>query len=234
MSRPPVRAGGSSRAALSRERIAEAALAIADADGLAAVSMRRLAGELGVGTMSLYHYVRDKDDLYGLVGDRIMGELLVPEDEFDPADWRAALGAIARHSRAVFRRHPWVFTAITEGGSMSINVIRHFEQSLAAVSQTGVAPAERLELIAIVDDFVFGHGFRTALEAESREFDAAMRATALDVVDSGEFPQMRALLGDGDRAAAWAKLEAEADADARFERGLEAVLDGLQARLQRG
>jgi AcrR family transcriptional regulator len=218
---------------LSRERIAEAALAIADADGLAAVSMRRLAADLGVGTMSLYHYVRDKDDLYGLVGDRIMGELLVPDDEFDPSDWRAALTEIARRSRAVFHRHPWVFGAMQEGGSMSINVLRHFEQSLAAVSGMGLAPAERLEVIAIVDDLVMGHGFRTAMEAATPDFDAAMRDMAVELMDSGEFPQMRALLGDRDRSAAWAALETHADPDARFEHGLEAVLDGLEARLRR-
>jgi AcrR family transcriptional regulator len=65
--------------------------------------MRRVAAELGAGTMTLYHYVRTKDDLRALMDDAIMGELLIPTDEL-PAGWRAALTEIARRSHATFRR----------------------------------------------------------------------------------------------------------------------------------
>jgi AcrR family transcriptional regulator len=234
MSSAPDAPRGSSR--LSRERIAQTALALADRDGLDAVSMRRIAAELGVGTMSLYHYVRDKDDLYGLVGDRIMGELLVPEDEFDASDWRAAIRAIARRSRDVFARHAWIWGAMHEGGRLGVNVLRHFEQSLAAVQHTGLDGPGRLELIAIVDDFVFGHSYRTVLEprmAGDEDWQTAMRNTVDRLLGTGEYPQMEGLLGEGDRAQAWAQLEAHADPAARFEHGLEALLDGLERRLGR-
>src|SRR4029453_10963234 len=96
---------GSRRLRYSRQQIAQTALAIADAEGIQAVTMRRLAAELGAGTMTLYHYVRSKDDLVALMEDAIMGELLVPDDQL-PTDWRQALTAIAPRTRATFPRHP--------------------------------------------------------------------------------------------------------------------------------
>ena len=80
---------GARRARFTREQIAEAALAVADKDGFDAVSMRRVASELGAGTMTLYHYVQTKDELVALMDNAIMGELLVPDDELS-TDWREA------------------------------------------------------------------------------------------------------------------------------------------------
>src|SRR6187200_555611 len=85
---------GMRRAGHTREQIAQAALRIADTEGFEAVSMRRIAGELRAGTMTLYHYVRDKGELLSLMDDAVMGEVLVPDDELS-ADWREALTAIA-------------------------------------------------------------------------------------------------------------------------------------------
>src|SRR5262249_22635960 len=97
---------GARRARLTREQIATVALALADAEGVEALSMRRVAAELGVGTMTLYYYVETKDELLALMNDSMMGEILVPDDEL-PTEWRPALEAIAQRSRAAFRRHPW-------------------------------------------------------------------------------------------------------------------------------
>src|SRR5262249_21982259 len=81
---------GSRRPRFTREQIAAAALAIADAEGMEAVSMRRVAADLGAGTMTLYHYVRTKDELIALMDDAIVGEVLLPDDEL-PRGWRAAM-----------------------------------------------------------------------------------------------------------------------------------------------
>src|SRR5215813_14334865 len=86
---------GTRRPKFTREQIASTALAIADAEGFAAVSMRRIAGELGSGTMTLYYYVRTKDELIALMDDAIMGELIIPEDEL-PEGWREGLAELAR------------------------------------------------------------------------------------------------------------------------------------------
>ena len=91
---------------LTRDKIALAALFIADRAGFEAVSMREVASQLGAGTMTLYHYVRTKDDLVALMDDALMAEVLVPEREL-PKGWREQLAAIARRTRAVYTRHPW-------------------------------------------------------------------------------------------------------------------------------
>ena len=226
------RAPGSRRPSVSREQIADQALAIADAEGLDAVSMRRVAAELGVGTMTLYHYVRTKDDLWSLMGDRIMGELLVPDAELPLDDWRTAITAIARNSKGVFDRHPWVFTAM-EGGRMGPNGLRHFEQSLAAVASTGADAASRLEIIALVDDFVFGYALRRAQDQQERIDEVWMQAAEAYVteqLETGEYPYLEALLGDGDRRATWDRLAELAHGSDRFEHGLEAMLDGIERR----
>ena len=156
---------GTRRPRHTREQIATAALAIADREGFEAVSMRRVAAELGAGTMTLYHYVRTKDDLVELMDDAIMGEVLIPDGEL-PATWREAMRAIARRSHGAFVRHPWALEAL-RGARGGPNGMRHFEQSLAAVASLELDTRAKLELIAIVDDYVFGFVFRTAEMADS-------------------------------------------------------------------
>src|SRR5262249_3952253 len=100
--------------ALSRSAIAAAALEIADTEGFDAVSMRRVAQKLGVGTMTLYHYVANKDDLITLMVDAVMGEVLVPEADLE-SGWREALTRIALRSREAFRRHRWALDRFGDG-----------------------------------------------------------------------------------------------------------------------
>ena len=94
---------------LSREKIATAALAIADREGFEALSMRRVAHELNAGTMSLYYYVKTKDDLIAAMDDALMAEALLPSL---PEGWQRAMMAIAKRTHAVFIRHPWALAAM--------------------------------------------------------------------------------------------------------------------------
>ena len=148
---------GARKPRFSREQIAAAALAIADAEGFDAVSIRRVAAELGAGTMSLYRYISAKANLVALMDDAIMGESLIPDGQL-PAHWRDALAMIARATRAVLLRHPWAVQALqgrgaaAQDGAFGPNGIRHFEQSLAAVATAPLQTATKLDLIAIVDD----------------------------------------------------------------------------------
>ena len=93
--------------------------------------MRQIAAELGAGTMTLYHYVRTKDELLALVNDAVMGELIVPDGEL-PTDWRAAITLIAHRSRDVLQRHPWTLD-IRDDPAPGPNGVRHFDQSMQAV-----------------------------------------------------------------------------------------------------
>lgn len=230
---------GTRRPRYTRDEIAAAALAIADRDGFGAVSMRNLARELGAGTMSLYHYLRTKDDLLALMDDALMAELLVRDGEL-PSGWREALTAIAQRTRVAWARHPWAIEAL-RGERFGPNAMKHVEQSLAAVAGMGLEPAARLEVIGMVDDYVLGFCIRDgAVRASLYEDDGAGRdafASLLDYVesrlDTGGFPHTRSLVGEGDIRASWERLAAEAFRPGRFERGLDRLLDGIEMDMQR-
>jgi AcrR family transcriptional regulator len=227
---------GSRRPAHTRESITRAGIAIADAEGLKAVSMRRLATELDAGTMTLYHYIRTKDELLTLMDDAIMGELLVPGDEL-PADWREALAEIARRTRATSMRHPWM-SELPNDGETGPNALRHVEQSLEAVSRTGLDEDAKLELMLLVDDYVFGFVCRAVQVqggAPDPEIEAKLDSVAryLDAqLDDGAYPHLKAFAGD-DARAAFGRMARMASDDERFERGLQTLLDGIAIGVER-
>ena len=221
---------GTRRARFSREQIAAAALAIADAEGFEAVSMRRIAAQLGAGTMSLYRYISTKDDLVTLMDDALMGESLVPEGEL-PADWRAALTMIARQTRTALLRHPWAVVSLQgrgaagQDGSFGPNGLRHFEQSLAALDGAPLDTAAKLELLTIVDDYVMGSVLRSGEMQERNQADPQYAAAVMEFIAgqlaTGEFPRIAALSQD----PAAAGLTDPDRVAARFERGLALLIE---------
>jgi AcrR family transcriptional regulator len=229
------------RAPRSRDDIAQAAIAVADAEGLEAVSMRRVAAELGLGTMSLYHYVNSKDELLDLMSDGIMGGQLVDEAELSKG-WRAALTAIANATRANFQRHPWMGDTMRPRPSSipGPNALRHVEQSLTAVADTGLDPEGQMDLIAAVDDYVIGYVIRTMRFAEEEdqspgeewltEMFEHMRAR----IETGDYPHLkRALEANRDEGRTDEQLARMATDERRFERGLQRLLDGIEVELKR-
>lgn len=240
MSSPPIwsrPAPGERRASLTRERITTTATALVDREGLAALSMRRIAQALGVGTMSLYHYVRTKDELLELIDDAMMGELLVDDAELPADDWRTGLTAIAQRTRDVHRRHPWIFAARGAlGNRIGPNGMRHFEQSLAAVAGTGLAAEDRLDLISLVDEYVFGFGVHVASDADlmADGVFAELQRYVEAQLESGRYPHIDALFPPGvDRGDVWRHLEALERDEGRFRRGLDRLLDGVALDLER-
>ena len=213
------------------------ALRVADAEGLEAVSMRRIAGELGVGTMTLYYYVRTKDELIELMQNAMMAEVLVPDGEL-PADWRRALEAIAGRTRDTILRHDWSISAPpTTGGP---NAMAHFEQSLAAVSGLRVDLVSRFEIIFMVDDFVFGFIARE-LEMRAERESPLAEESAIDAIaewigsqlGDGTHPNLEALFGERTPREVIDELEASVRDSGRFERGLSRLLDGIALDLER-
>ena len=125
---------------LTREKIAAAALAIADQEGFEAVSMRRVAQDLQAGTMSLYYYVKSKDDLIAAMDDALMGEAILPSL---PGDWRRAIMKIAKRTLAVFIRHPWALVAMLSAPP-GHNAMRHMEQCLEALAETSMTGKQKI------------------------------------------------------------------------------------------
>ena len=201
----------SSTGHLTREKIAAAALAIADAEGFAGVSMRRVAQKLGVGTMSLYYYVRTKADLIAAMDDALMAEVVAPSL---PRDWRKALIMIALRTRDVFLRHPWALASM-QSAPPGMNAMRHMEQCLQVLFRTGMNTQEKLTLLAVIDDFVFGYALRES--AGDPNVDVALARKQLA---TGAFPRL---------AEAFGKERAYAMPN-RFRRGLEALLASATKR----
>ena len=218
----------------SREQIASAALRIADAEGFDAVTMKRIAAELGAATMTLYYYVRNKSDVVALMQDAVLADVLVPE-ECLLGGWREALTAIARRTRDVLMAHPWSLASLNDA-QFGPNAIRHFEQSLAAVAGTGLSVPARFELIATVDNYVSGnalHAVESLARARAAEADPGMVAAAVAYgiaqLQTGDFPQLSAIYAESAEAG---PPMTEAALSEQFERGLAALLDGLAARMK--
>ena len=181
-------------------------MAIADAEGFASVSMRRIAQEMGVGTMSLYYYVKTKADLVAAMDDALMGEVLVPSL---PGNWREALTVIATRTRDVFLRHPWALSSMLSAPP-GANAMRHMEQCLQALGGTTMTTKEKLALLALIDDFVFGYALREAGGDPKVDLNFVKGQLA-----TGAFPRLKEAFGKG-------RSPAMPD---RFQTGLRALLD---------
>lgn len=203
-----------------------AAIAIADAEGLAAVSIRRVAAELGARTMTLYSYIERKEDLLALMLDEVAAEVLA--DRPPPADWREALLTSARRERDVVRRHPWRVDLISQGIAVGPNGLRHVEEKLAAFDGLGLDRLTAWRCLAAYNDYVTGFVVREAQEraAPRRQGinDAERAAVAepyiRELVESGEFPRLAPMIEQG-----------VAGAGDTFERGLGWLLDGMEREL---
>jgi len=225
---------GGRKPRFTREEIASAAIRIADEEGFDAVSMRRIAADLGAGTMTLYHYVRTKDELLTLVTDTLMAELVVPVDEM-PTEWRAAMTAIAHRSRAMLRRHPWVLD-IADDPNLGPNSVRHFDQSLQAVAGLDVSLADKLDVMTVVDEYVFGYCLheRTNFHDENQEVASPELIEYVnELAATGDYPHITGLLSEHGPNAAWAQITASAFDPDRFERNLARILDGFEADFAR-
>jgi AcrR family transcriptional regulator len=224
----------SSRRGLSRDAIATAAIELCDTEGPAALSMRKVAAHLGVGTMSLYHYVKTKDELLELMSDAIMGELLV--EDF-PSGWREGLRAIALSTKSAFERHGWLLKEmLSGGGSPGPNGMHHFEQSLAALAGLDLDRSDRMHILGVVDEYAFGYFMREATDQDQSDAGQIADAAAYfeEQLASGDFPHTAALLQEGENLEAVILQMFEQMQDAgRFESGLDIVLDGVELYLRR-
>lgn len=219
----------SRRPAHTRADIARAALEIADSEGFDAVSMRKVAQRLGAGTMTLYHYVRNKGELIALMNDAVMAEVVVPEGELAD-DWRAALTQIANRSHDAFSAHHWVFQKIGDDGAPGPNGMRHFEQSLRAVAGLGLDREQTFEVIGQVDDYVFGYSLREVQEREEQEhgWSPAVVDFFRRELATGDYPLINEFFGDDFEATFEEAMEFMSDTS-RFDRGLARLLDGIEA-----
>lgn len=217
------------RPRFSREQIADVAFEIADREGFEAVSMRRVAQELGAGAMTLYRYVRTKDELVSLMDDRLMAQLLIPAEEV-ARPWQEALSAILRRSYHMRLRHPWSLFAL-QNASFGRNALLHAEQTLAALGGSPFTEAQRATVMAATDSFVDGHALR-AVELRARtsgETPAAEASWIPRALASGDYPRVQQTWAG---RADWTPERAAAWMEEAFEQGVAALLAGFVSRFR--
>jgi AcrR family transcriptional regulator len=222
------------RPALSVDGIVAAATAIADRDGLEAVTMRRLAQSLGVGPMALYTYVPGKLELLALMLDAVYREM--PRSAWSGGDWQERLAAVAAANRALFEAHPWAATISTGRPPLGPGLMAKYEHELRAFEDSGLDDVETDAALTFLLEFVRGaalaaHGARGAREESGMTDEEWWEANApllARVVNSDDYPTA-ARVG----TAAGAAQGGAYSADHAWEFGLERVLDGLQALVER-
>lgn len=244
-----------------RREIAETGIAIADEQGIDAVSMRNIAARLGVGTMTLYTWVENKDDLIGVMADALSDQMLVPEPM--PGNWREALTVIAVATREVFTAHPWMIGGGRPPARIGANMLRHVDQSLRAVKGLDLDWPVRASILQAVDHYALGYAVanqrrKQRVEAlrghEGTDYGAAFKTVsearahkarveaATSRGDAANAIQLRELFESGDAPELIEMFGSPEQAlerikhgppeiDGGFDDGLRWMLDGIAAML---
>ena len=219
---PPTRRGPKPR--VTGEQVIVAAIAIADAEGLDAVSMRSVAESLGLTAMSLYGYVPSKGVLVDAMLDRILGE-----QGQDPAvneGWRAGLHRLAHNTWDTYRRHPWALHVTMTHRPFGPNILAGLEATLRTVAGLGLGPQEMVAIVNTVDDYVHG-ALAASLETAQAEQgsglsnDAWLERHGSLLAEFASFEQYPTLM---DLWSSDTLTERHID----FEFGLQRVLDGIE------
>jgi AcrR family transcriptional regulator len=208
----------------SRADVAAAAVRIADTAGIAAVTMRRVAAELGTGTMTLYNYVPAKEHLVQLMADQVAGEYVYPPAP--PPDSRTAIADLARQGRDIARRHPWLAAAMNPPPPMGPCTLRYIDYFLGLLAGTTLGTAAKMEVIAVINGFALMYGtMQAALHVErartgitEQQQQAAPVKTLAEAAASGSYPNLAAALA--------APTPEPRTAEQNFEACLVHLIDG--------
>lgn len=220
------------RPGLTVDQVVAAAIAIADAEGLEGLSMRRVAGRLGVGTMSLYRYVPGKAELLDVMVDRVSGDGEPGDGEPPPSGWRRRLERVARANRDRYRRHPWLLQVFPGRPPLGPGVMAKYDRELRAVEGIGLSDVDMDAVLTLVLEYVRGAaaGAVEAAQAQQRtgqsddQWWTAFQPLLDRVFDAGRYP-LAARVG----LAATEAYQGPYDPDRAFEFGLRRLLDGVQA-----
>ncbi|MBM0277066.1 TetR/AcrR family transcriptional regulator C-terminal domain-containing protein [Micromonospora tarensis] len=211
---------------VTRDQVVRTALAIADAEGLPALSMRRIATELDVPTMSLYRHVRGKEQLLLLMADAAFAAVELPQAR--PPGWRAQLELLCRLQWSIYRQHPWLAQVISlTRPLLAPRAVAHTEQALRALAGHGLDPHTQLHLVAALANHVRGTAVNLEREAEAEqdtgltddEWMAAQTEVLSGLFAAGEFPHLSRLT----------RSTVDLNVESLFEFGLQRLLDAAAA-----
>jgi AcrR family transcriptional regulator len=210
------------RTPLSRDRVLEGAVAVADAAGISGLTIRSLADELGVKPMTVYYYVANKEEILDGIVDIVFSEMSLP---CVGADWRVEIAERARSARQVLLRHPWATPLVESRKAPGPATLRHHDAVLGTFRTAGFSLAATAHAYAFLDAFVYGHALQeTSLPFEGPDSVQEVAEPVQQLMAAGEYPYMTEMVSDY-------YLRPGYDFADEFELGLSLVLDALAGLL---
>jgi AcrR family transcriptional regulator len=210
--------GETKRLPLNRERLVNAAVGVADAGGVAALTMRSLAHELGVKPMSLYHHVANKDEILDAMIDVVFGEIDLPPAD---GDWRTAMRHRAVSARRVLTRHPWATPLMESRANPGPATLGHHDQVIGTLRRAGFSIQMTAHAYSLLDSYVYGFALQEASLPFDRETVPEVAGSILASFPGDTYPHLAEL-------ATQHVLQPGYDYGDEFEFGLELILDGLE------
>lgn len=208
----------SRRIPLSRERVLECAVALADESGIAALTIRSLAHSMGTKPMSLYYYVANKDEILDGIVDMVFSEIELPAPD---GKWREEMRRRAHAVRSALRRHPWAVALMDSRSAPGPATLRHHEATLATLRSAGFSIQLTAHAYAMLDSYIYGFALQeAALPFEGRDTAAEITIPIMERFATGEYPHMVEI-------AVEHVLKPGYDFGDEFDFGLDLILDGL-------
>lgn len=201
---------------LSRESILDAALVIADDSGLEAVSMRKVAGGLGVTAMSLYNYFASKDELVDAMLDRVIAEIELPEE----SDWKTAIRVNSASTKAALLRHSWAARIwLTQQGGIGPARLVHSDWLLRTLRQSGLRDSAVFHTYHILESYILGSTLQQLGFPYQGDELATIAEEFLDGLPANEYPDFARHVEQ--------HLSPQAGTRTGFDFALDLILDGL-------
>jgi AcrR family transcriptional regulator len=212
---------GKRRRALTRERVLEAAMELADEGGIGSVTMRELGRRLGVEAASLYNHVSGKDDVFEGLTDLVTSEI---DTGVDHADWKSAMRRRAVRARGVFKRHPWASALIDSREHMGLAALSYAESVLGVLLGAGFSGRDAANAFLILDSYIYGFERQRASLSLGDDADTTQNAQeVLGAITPDAFPALLQVAGEF--------AARPYDEDAVFDLGLQMILGGLEELL---
>ncbi len=210
---------------LSRNRILEAGVALADREGIEALSMRKLGGELGVEAMSLYNHVADKSELLDGMVDLVFSEIGSPSGQ---GSWQSQMRSRMGSAREALKRHPWAIGLMDSRLTPGPATLGHHDTVIGALRQAGFPVEMAAHAYSVLDSYLYGFVLQeVSLPFDGPEESAEVARAMLASMPEDEYPHLREM-------AAWHVLQPDYDYADEFGFGLDLVIDGLERALRSG
>jgi AcrR family transcriptional regulator len=215
----PVSEGGRRRARLTRERVLRGALSVADSGGLASLTIRSLAEELGVKPMAVYYHIASKEEILDALVDIVFSEIDLP---VPGRDWRSELERRAQSARQVLARHRWAIGLLESRSRPGPANLRHHDTVIATLREAGFSAAMTAHAYALIDSYVYGFALQeAALPFKGPNSVGDVAEPIMELVPAGQYPHLV------DMATSY-YLRPGYDFADEFRFGLDLILNGLE------